>query len=68
MTKPTERRNVTQQADWWEAFEREAAKRGWTLSEFLGEGGKLLLTAKATKRLSPRRGRGPERTNRKAKR
>jgi hypothetical protein len=32
----TERRNVTQPADWWAAFEAEAKKEGLTLSEWVG--------------------------------
>jgi hypothetical protein len=33
----SERRNLTQPADWWAAFEAQAATEGKTLSEWAGE-------------------------------
>ncbi len=32
----SERRNITQPADWWAAFEAEAKKDGLALSEWVG--------------------------------
>lgn len=32
-----ERRNITQPADWWAAFEKQATADGMTLSEWVGE-------------------------------
>lgn len=32
----TERKNLTQPADWWAAFEAKAKKDGLTLSEWVG--------------------------------
>ena len=33
----SERRNITQPADWWVAFELQAKAEGLTLSEWVGE-------------------------------
>ena len=33
----TERRNITQPADWWAAFEKQAENEGNTLSCWIGE-------------------------------
>ncbi len=33
----TERRNITQPADWWAAFQSQAESDGMTLSEWAGE-------------------------------
>lgn len=53
-----ERRNITQPADWWTAFEAEAKRNDETLSEFLGRAGLQALPDAARKRLSPRKARG----------
>lgn len=37
MGMKAERRNITQPADWWAAFEIQAAAEGLTLSEWMGE-------------------------------
>jgi len=31
------RKNISQPAEWWAAFETEASKHGQTLSEWIGE-------------------------------
>jgi hypothetical protein len=33
----TTRKNLTQPADWWAAFEKHAKAEGFTLSEWVGE-------------------------------
>jgi hypothetical protein len=32
----SERKNLSQPADWWSAFERQAAREGHTLSHWMG--------------------------------
>jgi len=49
-----ERKNITQPADWWAAFEAEAAKRGMPLSEFIGLAASKMLTKEQRKELSER--------------
>jgi len=48
------RKNITQPADWWQAFEAEAERRGLNLSQFLGLAGLELLPAKTKRKLSER--------------
>ena len=50
----SERRNLTQPADHWAAFERRARSEGYTLSEWVGECCKFHLTAGAEAGLSER--------------
>ena len=33
----SERKNISQPADWWAAFEKQAKAEGLTLSEWMGE-------------------------------
>ena len=49
-----ERKNITQPADWWAAFETEAVKRGLTLSKFIGLAASKMLTSEQRKELSER--------------
>lgn len=54
-----ERKNITQPADWWAAFEAEANRRGLPLSEFMGLAAAKLLAkdqrAGLSKRVKPGR-------------
>lgn len=54
-----ERKNITQPADWWAAFEAEAKRRGLTLSEFIGIAASKMLPkeqrAELTNRVKPGR-------------
>lgn len=50
----TERKNITQPADWWAAFVEQAKKEGMSLSEWLGEIGKEKLPKKTLAKLSQR--------------
>jgi len=54
MNAPCERRNITQPADWWKAFDEAAAAEGMTVAAWLGEAGKLRLKKDKVKALSPR--------------
>ena len=60
-----QRRNITNPADHWSAFEAEASRRGLTLSEFAGVAMALLLTSEQRLKLSERvkPGRKKETTN-----
>lgn len=49
-----ERKNITQPADWWEAFEKQAKAEGMTLAAWLGEAAKAKLPAKVAKKLTER--------------
>lgn len=49
-----ERKNITQPADWWEAFEKQAKAEGMTLAAWLGEAAKAKLPAKVAKKLTDR--------------
>lgn len=49
-----ERKNITQPADWWAAFEAEAAKRGMPLSEFMGLAAAKMLAKEQRKGLTQR--------------
>jgi hypothetical protein len=49
-----ERRNMTNPADHWTAFEAEAERRGMTLSEFAGVAMAKMLTKEQRSALSPR--------------
>ena len=49
------RKNITQPADWWAAFERAASLEGETLSEWLGKAGLERLTKAERKKLSDRK-------------
>ena len=52
----SERRNVSQPADWWAAFEAQAQQDEQTLSEWLGDCGLANLPRDERKRLSERPG------------
>lgn len=54
----TTRKNIMQPADWWREFERDAQRKGISLSEWLGEAGRKQLPADARKRLSARKSVG----------
>jgi hypothetical protein len=49
-----ERRNITNPADHWTAFEAEAQRRGLTLSEFMGLAAAKLLAKEQRSQLSRR--------------
>jgi len=49
-----ERRNITNPADHWTAFEAEARRRGLTLSEFIGLAAAKLLAKDQRDKLSQR--------------
>jgi hypothetical protein len=49
-----QRRNITNPADHWTAFEAEAERRGLTLSEFMGLAAAKLLTKDQRAGLSQR--------------
>ena len=48
-------KNITQPDDWWEAFTERAAELGISISEYLGEGGKKMLSPEQRKALSERK-------------
>lgn len=56
-----DRKNITQPADWWAAFEAAAEAEGVSLAEWLGECGKANLPKEVAAKLSERgtRGRPP---------
>jgi hypothetical protein len=56
-----DRKNITQPADWWAAFEAQANAEGVSLAEWLGECGKTNLPKDVAAELSERgvRGRPP---------
>jgi len=62
-----ERKNITQPADWWNAFIEEASKQGLTLSEFMGMATKKQLSKqkqkKLTERVKPGRKKGSDTKN-----
>jgi hypothetical protein len=49
-----ERKNITQPADWWVAFEEAAKAEGVSLAAWLGEAAKAKLPQKVSKKLSER--------------
>ena len=49
-----ERKNITQPADWWAAFDEEAKKAGESLSAWIGEACIHRLPSKERKKLSER--------------
>jgi hypothetical protein len=49
-----ERKNITQPADWWAAFEEQAKAEGLTLAAWLGEAAKAKLPPKVAKKLTER--------------
>lgn len=49
-----QRKNITQPADWWAAFEAEAAKRNMPLSTFMGMAAAEMLDEDLRKELSKR--------------
>ena len=51
---PTERKNITQPADWWLKFDSEARKAGMTLSEWVGQCCRKALSKTENKLLSER--------------
>jgi hypothetical protein len=50
----SERKNITNPADHWTAFESEAERRGMTLSEFAGVAMAKMLTKEQRSAISPR--------------
>ena len=54
MSQATERRNITQPADWWAAFEAQAQREGLTLSEWIGECCRVYLEPGVNSGLSER--------------
>jgi hypothetical protein len=50
----SQRRNLTQPADWWDAFAEQAAREGLTLSEWVGECCLAYLSAEVQQGLSNR--------------
>jgi hypothetical protein len=51
----TERRNITQPADWWAAWKASADKQGASLSEWVGNQCNAALTNRAAKSLTDRK-------------
>jgi hypothetical protein len=49
-----ERKNITQPADWWAAFESEAKRRELTLSEFIGLAASKMIPKDERSKLSER--------------
>jgi hypothetical protein len=49
-----ERKNITQPADWWVAFEAAAEAEGVSLAAWLGEAAKAKLPPKVAKKLTER--------------
>ena len=47
-------KRLTQPADWWAAFQRQAEQDGQSLSEWIGEAGKAQLPKHIRKSLSER--------------
>lgn len=54
MKKPSERKNLSMPADWWDAFERSARAAGQSLSEWIGNAARKALSAEQRKKLSER--------------
>lgn len=54
----TKRINITQPADWIDAWKEHAARNGYSLSEWIGVCCNVNLTASARKKLSERITRG----------
>lgn len=57
----SQRRNITQPADWWAAIERAAEKAGQTVSEWIGEAAMEKLSVSVSRKLSERPKRGQPR-------
>lgn len=57
-----QRRNITQPADWWHAFESAAEAAATSLSEWIGDACRAALAPDAAEQLSRRRTRGKEKT------
>lgn len=53
---PSVRKNITQPADWWRAFDDAAVAAGVSLSEWIGDAGKAKLADDVSERLSARAG------------
>lgn len=51
----SERKNITQPADWWAEFERQATAEGQSLSAWVGECCAANLPAAAREKITPRR-------------
>ena len=49
-----ERKNISEPADWWAAFESQAKAEGLSLSAWIGEAGKAKLPPKVAKNLTER--------------
>lgn len=50
----TTRKNITQPADWWTAFEQQAQAQGQSLSEWAGDCMRANLPVKVNRTLSQR--------------
>lgn len=50
----SERKNISEPAEWWRAFERQAALEGVSLSEWIGECGLANLPAEIRDELPER--------------
>lgn len=50
-----ERKNITQPPDWWAAFEREAERKGMSLSAWIGDACRAKLPNRVWTKLSVRR-------------
>jgi hypothetical protein len=48
------RKNITQPADWWAAFQAQSEAEGMTLAAWLGEAAKAKLPPKVAKKLTER--------------
>ena len=62
----TDRKNITQPADWWAAFEAQSQAEGMSLSEWMGNRCRRYLPYAVRKELSERKtkpGRKPKETS-----
>lgn len=59
----SERKNISQPADWWAAWEAEAKKANQHLSEWIADKCNAALTKRQQSKLSERRGRGQPKKN-----
>lgn len=61
MEQHAERRNLVQPPDWWAAFAGAAARKGVSLSEWIGDACRRALRPDERRALSDRRTRGQNR-------
>lgn len=54
MATSENRKNITQPADWWEAFDAAAKREGIPLSQWMGDACRAALPKKVTSKLSER--------------